>query len=214
MKSISIYLAGNIQKGHEKESQIYWTSDDQEFLVGNLKDIDVSLLNPAIREDDLSDQHAVFGRDMMQVFCSDLVFVDARERRGLGVGAEMMWAKMNSIPVLTLASKDSHYCKSEVELLGKKVEGWIHPFVFSLSDCIVEDLHQAVAWIESFCIGDMRAIKGPEDICDAMKYYREKSFSKDSPMVSLAAMNGVLKNRIDDVGKEGNIHCHTVSIGK
>ena len=45
-------------------------------------------LNPALRTDDLSDEVSVFGRDMTQVFIADLVFIDARHRRGLGVGAE------------------------------------------------------------------------------------------------------------------------------
>ena len=100
MEHISIYLAGNIQKDHENKSQIYWTEEDRDFLRNELAPKNISFLNPALRTDDLSDQLSVFGRDMTQVYCSDLVFVDARERRGLGVGAEMMWAKMNRIPLL------------------------------------------------------------------------------------------------------------------
>ena len=199
MKKLSIYLAGNIQKGHEQESQIFWTDADQDFLKNRLSEVEISFLNPAIRKDDLSDQHAVFGRDMMQVFCSDIVFIDARERRGLGVGAEMMWAKINSIPVLTLATKSSHYWKKEVNLLGKQVENWIHPFVYSLSDMIVEDLNQAADWIARFCCKGIDNIKGPEIMQSAMKCYKETRYAKDLPMTSLAEMNEVLKNRIVNI---------------
>src|SRR5579871_3736379 len=100
MKRVAIYLAGNIKKGHEKLNEDYW-NDSELFIISNtLKSTHVDFLHPAIRTDDLSDQKSVFGRDMTQVYCSDVVFVDVRQRRGLGVGAEMMWAKMNKIPVV------------------------------------------------------------------------------------------------------------------
>ncbi len=114
MKKISIYLAGNIQKGHENESLIYWTENDLKKIREVLSFVKINFLNPAIRNDDLSDQKSTFGRDMLQVYSSDLVLVDARERRGLGVGAEMMWAKMNNIPVVTYAPLESHYNKAKV----------------------------------------------------------------------------------------------------
>jgi hypothetical protein len=119
-KSLSLYLAGSIQKGHEVNGS-YWTENDMAALKGFLHPYEVSFLNPAFRSDDLSDQHSVFGRDMLQVFCADIVFVDARDRRGLGVGAEMMWAKFNKIPVLIWAPKDTHYHKTETTLLGQSV---------------------------------------------------------------------------------------------
>lgn len=106
MKSkIAIYLAGSIKKGHEKSDESYWTEEDKIFLKKHLNHYEVSFLNPAFRTDDLSHQRSVFGRDMLQVFSSNIVFVDARDRRGLGVGAEMMWAKVNAIPVVTWAPK-------------------------------------------------------------------------------------------------------------
>ena len=114
---ISIYLAGSIKKEHEKADESFWTDHDMAFLKKELPEFQLSFLNPAFRADDLSDQRSVFGRDMTQVFCSDVVFVDARDRRGLGVGAEMIWAKFHKIPVVTLAPKNSHYNKSKTILL-------------------------------------------------------------------------------------------------
>ena len=131
-KKVAIYLAGSIKKEHERSEDSYWTETDRQFLRASLSSYDISFLNPAFRTDNLSDQQSVFGRDMTQVFCSDIVFVDARERRGLGVGAEMMWAKLNKLPVITLAPRDSHYHKSHTTLLDVPVKDWIHPFVESL----------------------------------------------------------------------------------
>ncbi|NGX30968.1 MAG: hypothetical protein K940chlam8_00324 [Chlamydiae bacterium] len=114
---------------------------------------EVHFLNPAIRTDDLSDQRSVFGRDMIQVFSADAVLVDARDRRGLGVGAEMMWGKMNRIPVVALAPLGSYYHKQSTSLLGVEVESWIHPFIEGLSDVIVESLEDAANWLVT-ALGD------------------------------------------------------------
>src|SRR3990172_3687941 len=100
---VGIYLAGSIKKGHEKLDESYWTDEDIALLKRSLGKYDVAFLNLAFRTDDLTDQLSVFGRDMLQVFSSHIVFVDGRDRRGLGVGAEMMWAKVNRIPLVTWA---------------------------------------------------------------------------------------------------------------
>lgn len=196
MSHLSIYLAGNIQKGHEKESAIFWTEEDRKILQQGLSPVQVSFLNPAFRSDDLSDQKSVFGRDMTQVFSSDITFVNARERRGLGVGAEMMWAKANHVPVLILAPSKSHYRKEKVHLLGIEVNDWVHPFVESLADQIVHDLDEAVLWIRKFIEGKVK-IKDLSFVHDAMKYYIENQFEKDVPMKSLAETDKTLSERFE-----------------
>ncbi len=85
---------------------------------------------------------------MLQVFCSRLFFVDARDRRGLGVGAEMMWAKLHRIPIVTWAPKNSHYHKTHTRLLDVPVKNWVHPFIESLSDALVENLEEGAEWIK------------------------------------------------------------------
>ncbi|MCH9614750.1 MAG: hypothetical protein SP1CHLAM54_12820 [Chlamydiia bacterium] len=194
-QSISIYLAGNIQKEHEKESQVFWTCSDQEVLREGLAPYQVTFLNPAQRTDDLTDQQSVFGRDMTQVFFADIVFVDARERRGLGVGAEMMWAKINGIPVVTLAPANTHYKKDNMNLLGVPVKNWVHPFVECLSDELIEDLTEGVLWVKKMLAGDA-LVKGPESITEAMLHYQETQLPKDLPMQELLGKNPPLKQRI------------------
>ncbi len=195
-EKISIYLAGSIKKGHERTDESFWTDDDMVFLNKILPDYDISFLNPAFRSDDLSDQRSVFGRDMIQVFCSNVVFVDARDRRGLGVGAEMMWAKFHKIPIVTLAPKDSHYNKSKTTLLGVAVENWIHPFVESLSDAIVENLSDGAMWIRKFVSAIDPKIKDVKYIQSAMQHYRDSQLTHDEPMKALIMANQKLHNRI------------------
>jgi hypothetical protein len=195
-KKIAIYLAGSIKKEHEKSNDSYWSESDMEFLQDNLPTYEISFLNPAFRSDDLSDQHSVFGRDMLQVFCSDIVFVDARERRGLGVGAEMMWAKVHKLPIITLAPENSHYHKSNTTLLDVAVKDWVHPFVESLSDAIVENLQEGAIWIERFISNSSMPIKDIAYIESAMLHYRATQFHSDVPMKKLIDNSPELELRV------------------
>ncbi len=184
---ISIYLAGKIQKAHEAPNGSYWGLQELEALKATIGE-PVTLLNPAIRTDDLSDQKSVFGRDMVMVSCADFVFVDARDRRGLGVGAEMMWAKVNRIPVVTLAPKGSHYHKSTTSLLDVEVSDWVHPFVANLSDKIVSSVEEGAAWI----VDGTDKIKGIESIHEAMAHYRATQYERDEPMQELVEAHPTL----------------------
>lgn len=196
---ITFYLAGKIQKAHEQANETYWTTQDQETLRQFLAPTKLTFLNPASRTDDLSDQLSVFGRDMIQVFSADFVLVDARDRRGLGVGAEMMWAKFNHIPVISLAPKGGHYHKESTSLLGVNVEGWIHPFVEQLSDVLVETLEEAAGAIRAYASDPNRTVKGPSHVHQAMSYYLETQYPKDLPMQALAEDSQVLMERLESV---------------
>ena len=194
-KKIGIYLAGSIKKGHENSQESFWTEEDMDCLRKNFRECEVIFLNPAFRMDDLADQHFVFGRDMTQVFCSHIVFVDARDRRGLGVGAEMMWAKMNHIPVVTWSPKNSHYNKEKTTILGVEVNDFIHPFVYGLSDKVVETLEEGVLWIEKMLSDPSIEIKDIKHIHASMEYYQKNQLPIDLPMreiLSCEALNARL----------------------
>lgn len=201
---VSIYLAGSIQKGHEKNNSL-WGDEERDLLEKALSHYQVLFLNPALRIDDLSDQKAVFGRDMLQVFCSDVVFVDARDRRGLGVGAEMMWAKFHSIPVVTLAPKETHYHKSQTTLLGSEVKDWVHPFVESLSDAVVESIADGANWIHRVMTGELKEIKNAAFMESAMQRYKTLRFEGDEPMQDLASCSAQLMRRIQNLKRESSL---------
>jgi hypothetical protein len=160
---VAIYLAGSIQKSHELGNELFWQEEHLKQLQQALQGFTISFLNPALRSDDLSDERSVFGRDMLQVFSSDIVLVDARQRRGLGVGAEMMWAKMHDIPLISWAPEESHYRKRSTTLLGRQVTDFIHPFVEALSDFIAGSLDQAAEMIAQVVKGNCKP-KGKDAI--------------------------------------------------
>ena len=193
---LAIYLAGSIKKGHEPPTEMFWTNVEIGTLQVALKEFQLSFLNPALRCDDLSIQASVFGRDMLMVYCSDFVLVDARQRRGIGVGAEMMWAKVNKIPVIAYAPKDTFYHMSKASILGVEVDNWVHPFVESLSDYIAESLTDAASWIQKHVHGEANQIKGAEFIHQAMAIYRNTQYACDLPMQELVENSESLKHRV------------------
>lgn len=194
-KRIAIYLAGSIKKGHENLNESFWTEAHILFLKQALAPLEVVFLNPASRADDLSDSMSVFGRDMLQVASADIVFVDARDRRGLGVGAEMMWAKAHQIPVISWAPLGSHYHKSSTTVLGVTVDQFIHPFVASLSDQIVADLEEGAASIKHLLAGSI-PIKGFQEIAAAIQHYKRSQLASDIPMQEILQVEDELAQRI------------------
>jgi hypothetical protein len=195
---ISIYLAGSIQKGHEPPNDCFWTQKDMDVLQEHLSDYAITFLNPALRADDLSNQRSTFGRDMLQVFCSDIVFADVRNRRGLGVGAEMMWAKLHKIPLVVWAPKNSHYHKSTATVLNVTVENWVHPFVESLADKVAENLREGAEWIRTF-MTNPPPIKDLDTITSAMRYYRESQLHRDHFMQDLIKESEGLQKKVESL---------------
>jgi nucleoside 2-deoxyribosyltransferase len=196
-KTIAIYLAGTIKKGKEEEHELCWTDEHKELLQKYCQNTQLLFLDPATRSDDLSDQKSVFGRDMCQVFASDLVIVDTRGRRGLGVGAEMMFAKMNKIPVISWLPVDSYYHRKECDLLGQKVNSWIHPFIYNLSDYMAPTLEKVASWIEAELLTDRYVIKGSEAMQDAMNHYLATQLQNDTGMQKLLTTHEYLSQKLE-----------------
>lgn len=185
--TLYIYLAGTIKKGKEEDHELAWTDADMQILRNALPAKTLVFLNPATRSDDLSDQKSVFGRDMFQVFSSTLILVDAREKRGLGVGSEMMFAKLNQIPVVAWVPNPSHYSRKSLEFLGQNVKDWVHPFVYSLTDFIAPSLEMAAEWIETTLSSPAFVPKGPEFVREAMNHYLSSQLKNDHGMKELVA---------------------------
>ena len=60
----------------------------------------------------------------------------------------MLWAKMNSIPVICLAPLNGPYYKEATSVLDVPVKNWCHPFVENLSDVIVKDIDEICKYIK------------------------------------------------------------------
>ncbi|HUY47090.1 MAG TPA: hypothetical protein VMV92_15380 [Streptosporangiaceae bacterium] len=181
--TLRVYLCGSIKKGKEDTRSDFWTAEDIHELKAAVSPCELIVLNPGERQDNLSDVKATFGRDLLQVFTSDAILVDARHRRGVGVGAEMLFAKIHGIPVITVAPPNSHYHRSNVTLMGQFVEDWTHPFISELSDHVVGNVTDAARVAAS--LDTPRNGKGPEVFENAMRYYLKTQVDREPDMVSL-----------------------------
>lgn len=181
MKPVAIYLSGSIRKGEKDREKICWEKEDKDFIRNELEGTEVVFLDPQERGDQLSDALSVFGRDMTQVINSDFVLVDGRQKRGIGVGVEMLAAKINGIPVISVVPKNTHYHRDRLKYLGQDIRGFVHPAVFAMSDKIADDLAGAMEWIREH-IKDPKPVKGMHVLEDAMRRYRETQLDRDRGM--------------------------------
>ena len=76
---------------------------------------------------------------MYQIKFADFVVVDARERRGIGIGVEMLAAKYFETPLIVVLPNNSHYKSDNVTYRGSTVKKYIHPHIYALADRIVDD---------------------------------------------------------------------------
>lgn len=179
MKVVKIYLCGSIKKGNDdKLKRNFWGSEEEKEIIKAFNsESQIKLLNPATANIKREDSLGNFGGDMYLVKNSDFIFVDARDRRGIGIGGEMFAAKYFSIPVVSLCPVGSHYRKTNVDnLCGENVANWVHPFITGLSDYIADSISEAVKWMIDFS-NNPRKVKGVEIIDEAME--RFLSIQKD-----------------------------------
>ena len=148
-RPLRVYLSGSIRKGSEdtRSTDHFWTPENEAFILAN-GGARIELLNPAKTDIRRQDFGLNFGCDLYLVSISDIVLVDARKEKGIGIGAEMMFAVQRGIPVITWAPQDTHYRRSEVpNVFGENLRNWTHPFVYGLSDYVVDSLAEAVELI-------------------------------------------------------------------
>lgn len=157
---MKIFLAGKIPKGKEdKDSKNFAESiiphiklKGAEFIKGEKRDLDES------------------GRHIKN---SDIVIVDAREKLGAGTAQEMLIAKYFGKPVITILPKNTHHRRTNFEFVGKVIADWIHPFIYSTSDIIVESEKELESAIAKVTNGKVK-IKNISIIDDSIKYLNEK----------------------------------------
>ncbi len=165
---MKIFLAGKIPKGKEDNA-----TDFAESIILHIKLKGAEFIKGEKRDLDESDFFLVFGWDCRHIKNSDIVIVDAREKLGAGTAQEILIAKYFGKPVITILPKGTHHRRTNFEFVGKVIADWIHPFIYSTSDIIVEsekELESAIAKVTS---GKVK-IKNISIIDDSIKYINEK----------------------------------------
>jgi len=179
---LSVYCSGSIAKGSADQKKICWTDLERKDVQQGAGDLEVVFLNPDDPIPDATNILGQFGRDMFQVMTATAVIVDARERRGIGIGVEMAAAATLGTPLIVVAPRNSLYRQDRLEYRDTVVANYVHPHVASLATCVVDDFVMAGAELAK-----LPTSTGPRHdppwLTAALAEYEENVLSVDRPMV-------------------------------
>lgn len=177
----SVYCSGSIAKGTD-EKRLRWTDAERRQVVVGASPWEVVFLNPDDPITAPGNTLAQFGRDMFQVLTATAVIVDARERRGLGVGVEMAAAATVGTPIVVVAPPNTQYRRDRADYRGVTVTGYVHPHVASLA-LVVSSFTAA-----GVVVGRMEPTRRPrrafpEWLDSALDEYEDHHLKGDEPML-------------------------------
>ncbi len=104
---------------------------------------DIEVVDPAYAHTTLGHAAERFEYCLREIDSSDVFLVEATERLGVGVGAEMMYAHMNRLRVFVVCPSKSYY---KLPTSGGEVVA--HAFVLGLSTKIFDSLEECAAELE------------------------------------------------------------------
>lgn len=114
-----------------------------------IETIPLVVCDPAETPIPVSDYVGRFEYCLAQIEQSEVLVVDASNRLGLGVGAEMMFAKNRGIPVFAICPNGSHYRRNaEIEIAE-----WVHPFIYGLATKIFGSFDECAEALNVLCQG-------------------------------------------------------------
>ncbi len=99
---------------------------------------------------------------------------------GVGTSQEILIAKYFSKPIISVIPKNSPHRRSDIVFDNTHIGDWIHPFLFTFSDLIIEDVSECIAWIQDYTQNPKsKTIKNIAVIDDVItSYLQEQKFSQ------------------------------------
>ena len=132
---IKVYLAGKIPKGDEIGQLEDWRAELERQLAATERFEFLSPEDPTLDE---AEPRIVFGHDCYLVSRCDILLVNAPEKLGVGTAQEMVIAKYMRKHVYTILPRDTHHRRTNLNMHGRIVADWVHPFIYAMSDAIFE----------------------------------------------------------------------------
>lgn len=167
---MKIYLAGSVPKGDEEQKTFAdWRARYQRVLC---EIFDAEYIDPYKRDLDESDFLLVVGKDCTDIAESALIIVNAEEKLGAGTAQELVIAKYFKKPVVTVLPKDTPHRRTNIMFNGQLIDDWIHPFIFTFSDFVIEDIREIATLKDQLLKSG--TTKDISIIDSALKYIKEK----------------------------------------
>ena len=127
---LRVYLAGKVSKSDRDGDHADWRAEYAQALSAAG---DFCFLDPSDPDLDEGQPELVFGHDCYLLKTADIVIVNAEHKLGAGTAQEMVIARYFGKPVYTILPPDSHHRRSNLQLHGRVVADWQHPFVVCTS---------------------------------------------------------------------------------
>jgi len=185
MKLFAVYCSGSIKKGPADSGRLVWGDAELGDLAEAADEVGVVFLNPDDPIPGGARALAQFGRDLYQVAIADCVAVDARERRGVGVGVEMAAAAVFGTPVIAIAALNTKYRQDVLEYRGAVVRDYVHPHLDGLVRNLVETFGDAGRSINELArsASDVRKWSPVELFEAPLRAYSDEALAGDPPML-------------------------------
>ncbi len=145
---MKVYLAGSVKKGDKDNRPILGWREKYKEKLNKVKGL--KFLDPSSMSEHAGDPFFIFGGDCSMIKNSDLILVCAENKLGIGTSQEILVAKYFKKPTISVVPKQSHHKRYNISFDGKLIKEWIHPFIFSTSDLIVEKVEDAIPWIQEY----------------------------------------------------------------
>lgn len=137
---MKIYLAGKVAKQDDEYCEDWRAIYKECLLNSSFNKEKIEFTDPMDRDLDESNFEMVYGHDCSLIKNCDLVIVNAEDKTGIGTSQEILIAKYYKKYVVTVIPENTNYCRKNITLLGRFIEKWIHPFAYTSSDLIIENI--------------------------------------------------------------------------
>ena len=113
----------------------------------------------------------------------------------------MLFAKLYGIPVVAIASRNSHYRKDQLEMLGQSIANFTHPFIDGLSDYVADTLEQSVEWAKTNAPASSTKTQPTKErsyLLAAIRYYLTTQLQQDKSMREIFEQDPVRDSGVED----------------
>jgi hypothetical protein len=170
--TLKICLIGSIPKGDDVRKN--WKDWKVEYKEKLSQIPGVEFTDGDVWRDETKSLQLV-GHDAHLVKTADIIIVNSEKKLGAGTAQEMVIAKYFSRPVISILPKDTHHRKSNIVFDGTKIDDWIHPFLLTFSDLVVEKIDDCIEWIKEFSKNpESKKIKDITIIDEAINSYLDE----------------------------------------
>lgn len=142
---MKIYFAHNFDRDSGQYALGQLADDELTAFLESLGRLGIQVLDPGLTEIPASSYRERYRYCLESIILSDAVFVDARDKLSLGVGAEMMFAWTRGVPIYVVCPEGTYYRKGSIAQEGSRAIEWIHPFIAGMATTVFSSFRDCVA---------------------------------------------------------------------